>query len=322
MTKCPVCGVKLGKKIPEFCNICGWDTGEDFTLSPGLYQPDEEDRLRYIRRLDNAKKNWSYRIKLEKKLAEKPKEVIKEVIVEKFVEKEVIREVVIEKIEEQSNPQTNMVLVEKGKNEAGVMEASYYIGKYQVTQKEYKDVMGYNPSSFEDCENHPVEQVTWYDALEYCNKLSKRDGYKVAYSITKIARRGNNITKAKVIIKDGANGYRLLSSNEWEYAARGGNKSKNYKYSGSNNIDEVAWYYENSGNQTYPVGVKKENELGIYDMSGNVWEWCFDTINVSSRVLRGGSWCYGAYGCGVDYVISNDPVSRYGGIGVRYGRTK
>ena len=149
---------------------------------------------------------------------------------------------------------------------------SYYIDKYEVTQADYEKVMGHNPSHFK-CPICPVENVSWNDANEYSKIVGKR----------------------------------LPTEAEWEFAARGGNKSKGYKYSGSDNIDEVAWYSDNSGHKTHPVGTKQPNELGIYDMTGNIFEWCSDWYGEkyygqsneynpqgppsgTSRVLRGGSW--------------------------------
>ena len=119
----------------------------------------------------------------------------------------------------------------------------YYIGKYEVTQEQWEKLMGSNPSKFKGA-NLPVEQVSWDDCKLFCNKLGRW--------------------------------FRLPTEAEWEFAARGGNKSKGYIYSGSNNLDEVGWYDLNSGGKTHEVGQKTPNELGIYDMSGNVREWCFD----------------------------------------------
>ena len=161
--------------------------------------------------------------------------------------------------------------------------SSYYICKYEVTQALWRAVMGSNPSYFKG-DNLPVEQVSWNDCQTFINRL-------------------NNYT--------GRN-FRLPTEAEWEFAARGGNYSRHYKYSGSNYISDVAWYDGNSGNRTHPVGTKQANELGLYDMSGNVYEWCSDGYGSyssysqndptgpnsgSRRVPRGGSWRSNARYC-------------------------
>jgi formylglycine-generating enzyme required for sulfatase activity len=157
--------------------------------------------------------------------------------------------------------------------------------------------MGNNPCWFKG-NTLPVEMVSWYDAVEYCNKRSLQERLTPAYTI-----KGTNVAWNR-----NANGYRLPTEAEWEYAAKGGNGSPgNYEYSGSSRADAVAWYEANSKEETQPVGRKASNSLGLYDMSGNVWEWCWDwygdyssesqrdpagSSSGSFRVLRGGSWYY------------------------------
>ncbi len=195
--------------------------------------------------------------------------------------------------------------------------SDFYIGKYEVTQKEWVEIMGSNPSQFKS-DNLPVEMVSWYDVVEYCNKRSIKEGLKPYYNIDKNKTDPNNKSeydniKWTVTINSGADGYRLPTEAEWEYAASGGQMSKNYTYSGSNHADEVAWYWRNAGdkylsgnwnwsaiennnNKTKAIGVKKPNELGLYDMSGNVREWCWnwygdsDSNSGSFRVVKGGGW--------------------------------
>jgi len=178
---------------------------------------------------------------------------------------------------------------------------SFSIGKYEVTQREYQEVMGTNPSKFKGglsapAGNLPVEQVSWFDAIEYCNRRSVKEGLTPAYSGS-----GDNIT-----CDWDANGYRLPTEAEWEYAAKGGSSDPAaYEYAGSNSVDTVAWYDGNSEKRTHEVGTKAPNSLGLYDMSGNVWEWCWDwygsyasgpqtgprgASSGSFRVLRGGCW--------------------------------
>ncbi|MDR1847902.1 MAG: formylglycine-generating enzyme family protein [Bacteroidales bacterium] len=175
--------------------------------------------------------------------------------------------------------------------------SDFYIGKYEVTQAQWKAVMGNNPSYFKG-DNLPVEQVSWDDVQEFIKRLN--------------AMTGKN--------------YRLPTEAEWEFAARGGNSSNGYTYSGSNSIGSVAWYDGNSGSETHTVGTKQANELGIYDMTGNVWEWCSDWYDSYSgdsqtnpqgansgsyRVGRGGGWGDGASSCRVAGRYYTSPVNRY-----------
>jgi formylglycine-generating enzyme required for sulfatase activity len=183
-----------------------------------------------------------------------------------------------------------------------VTVGSFYLGKYEVTQKEYQEVMGTNPSYFKgdlpaQAGNLPVENVSWYDAVEYCNRLSEKEKLASAYTIS---GSGNNRT---VTWNRSANGYRLPTEAEWEYACRAGTTTA-YN-TGANITDDTGWYEDNSGDTTHPVGQKPANAWGLYDMHGNVgescWDWCgayptaaqTDPVGApsgSSRVSRGGSW--------------------------------
>lgn len=144
--------------------------------------------------------------------------------------------------------------------------SDFYIGKYEVTQGLWKQIMGSVPGEYKG-ENYPVEQVSWIDCVNFCNKLSEYYGYSRCYSVY-----GNAVT----LLNNGKGGIRLSTEAEWEYAAKGGMKSMGYKYAGSDNIADVGWYYYNSNGKTHTVGSKNPNELGLYDMSGNVEEWCWD----------------------------------------------
>jgi len=213
----------------------------------------------------------------------------------------------------------------------------FYIGKYEVTFDEYDafcDATGRSkPSDWGwGRGTRPVIKVSWWDAIAYCNWLSKNEGLSKAYD-----SQGNLLDKNGRIAVDISyvEGYRLPTEAEWEYAARGGKQSKGYKYSGSDDVDEVAWYYSNSGNKTQEVGNKAPNELGIYDMSGNVWEWCSDWyVSYSSsaqtnpynytpgwgRVYRGGGWLSSATGVRVAYRVNYSPTVAYNDLGFRITR--
>lgn len=248
-------------------------------------------------------------------------------------------------------------------HEKSLTISDFYIGKYEVTQIEWFKVMGSNPSEFKGDNwqvemasnpsefksgNLPVEMVSWYDCVEYCNKRSIKEGLKPYYNINKDKKdtdnkNENDNIKWIVTINTKANGYRLPTEAEWEYVAGGGQESKSYTYSGSDIADEAAWYWMNSGDEklsgfwnwpaiqsnhdkTKSVGLKKPNELGLYDMSGNVREWCWDwyedpdTNRVSNRVLRGGGWLGDVFCCELSFRDGWNANSRGNDTGLRVCR--
>ena len=185
----------------------------------------------------------------------------------------------------------------------------FYIGRTEVTQAQWNAVMGNNPSEFKG-DDLPVEKVSWNDAMEFCEKLNSTGKAPSGWKFT------------------------LPTETQWEFAARGGNKSNGFKYSGGNDLDEVAWYSNNSNSSTHPVGQKDANELGLYDMSGNVYEWCLDTENGDSstlkaeftrdnwtsttqKALRGGQWGSSASACRPLRRISLFSGSRNNDLGFR-----
>ena len=261
------------------------------------------------------------------------------------------------------NPVTNMIFVEWGGFLMGseysdfwgdhgndlekpihtVMVSSFSIGKFEVTQKEWFDVMGTtlrqqrdrsNRSSYlhGEGDDYPMYYVNWYEAVEYCNKLSLKEGLTPAYTINEKGVTWDRKT----------NGYRLPTEAEWEYAASGGSiplgkRGEHYLYSGSNTVDDVAWYSGNSSGMAHEVGKKSPNTLGIYDMSGNVSEWCWDLYEKYSsesqmdpqgaalgtiRVFRGGSWDSNIYSTRYTYRYRTNPSERNRNIGFRVVRSK
>ena len=220
--------------------------------------------------------------------------------------------------------------------------------KYPTTQKMWLEVMENNPSGFKG-DNRPVETVSWWEVLEYCNRLSEKYGLEPVYELSKssegtlmIKESGGKIVSPDKVNFKNTEGFRLPTEVEWEWFASGGQKAIeqgtfNYIYSGSNNIDEVAWYYENIGKfddaSTQDVGLKNSNQLGLYDCSGNVWEWCYDTIefdengdykNIKNgnlymyeafdlsntyRRVKGGSWGNGNKDCAIFHRGCNQAVN-------------
>ncbi len=188
----------------------------------------------------------------------------------------------------------------------------FYIGKFEVTQTQWREIMGSDPPELiKGCDKCPVERVSWNDVQEFLKKLNARTGKK----------------------------YRLPTEAEWEFAARGGNKSNGYTYSGSNTLENVAWFDKNSNSKIHGTGGLQDNELGIFDMSGNVWEWCNDWYKADyyknspkqnpqgsssgdSRVVRGGSWSGNSLNCRVANRLLSAPTYRFGSIGFRVARYK
>lgn len=197
---------------------------------------------------------------------------------------------------------------ENEKHIAAVSIKTFQLNRYEVTQEEWRAVMGMNPPelTFEECDRCPVEKVSWKEVDEFIHRLNDKTGKQ----------------------------YRFPSESEWEYAARGGQDSKEFKFAGSRKLEEVAWYQETSTGKTHPVGLLTPNELGLYDMSGNVYEWCQDHFQETykgtptdgeawehpegvKRVLRGGSWDHPATRCRVCSRSSWSPIKRYKDVGLR-----
>ena len=204
--------------------------------------------------------------------------------------------------------------------------------------------MGYNPSRFKGA-NKPVEILNWWEVLKFCNKLSEKYNLKPVYDLSQeekgilkiIHLDGEIVEEDKSDFKN-TEGFRLPTEAEWEWFARGGQKAIDegtfdYKYSGSNNIDEVAWYYENSGaknkeGRTQNVGLKEANQLGLYDCSGNVWEWCYDMPDDESiedgivyRKLKGGAWISNLELCQNFFCTTENAIFEDVDIGFRIVRT-
>ncbi len=207
-----------------------------------------------------------------------------------------------------------------------VTVSSFSMSTYEITQGQYEELMGSNPSHFSYLAGYallPAENITWYNAVSFCNTLSTREGKAPVYTID-----GTSVTADM-----SKNGYRLPTEAEWEYAARGGRYSNYFNFAGSDTVGDVAWYSSNANGQTHTIGEKDPNELGIHDMSGNVWEWCQDWSAVygtgtdedpsgpstgSERILRGGSFEHAAE---AQYTArcrhQTPPTNVHNGIGFR-----
>ena len=218
--------------------------------------------------------------------------------------------------------------VEKGLTftEITVKVDDFYIDDFVITQGDWNQIMDYNPSYFKN-DDLPVESIGWYEAVLFCNKKSEKDGLQPCYAIN-----GEHVECDFT-----AAGHRLPTEAEWEFAALGGNKSKGYRYAGSDKLDEVAWYAKNAGKTTHPRGQKLPNELGLYDMCGNVFEWCWDwwgkldcdymdnptgPTTGTMKVVRGNNWVNGASTSDLNRRVHRGADARTHHQGFRIARSK
>ncbi len=232
---------------------------------------------------------------------------------------------------------SDMVLVQGGSlpdiGNGAITVASFCIGRCEVTWAEWQTVRDWSATNGYDigsagagsATNHPVQWVNWYNCVKWCNARSQMEGRTPVYytdeGLTLVYKTANVLYP---YVNAAADGYRLPTDAEWEFAARGGMKSLGYEYSGGNDLNAVGWYWDNSSDGDKTVGTKASNELGLYDMSGNVWEWCFDWypgLEGSERVQRGGGWDGDANYCRSAYRGYHSPVDRYSSVGFRAARS-
>jgi formylglycine-generating enzyme required for sulfatase activity len=223
-----------------------------------------------------------------------------------------------------------------------MIPGNFFIGVYPVTQKQFLDLMAFNPSLTVENENCPVDGVSWYSAVEFCNKMSEAESLQPYYDLKAVRRRANNSLEGAEVTILGGDGYRLPTEAEWEYACRAGSITPWCFGDQVLDVGHYAWYYDNSSMESHPVGLRKPNSWGLFDMHGNVMEWCYDwygetyyqqcvdgaeeTENPTgpaegiTKVLRGGAWQFGAEATRCAYRNSSVPAAMSGVIGFRVCR--
>ena len=220
-----------------------------------------------------------------------------------------------------------------------ILPGNFFIGVYPVTQKHFLELMEFNPSIVTDNEDCPVEGVTWFSAVEFCNKMSEAESLLPYYEMKAVRRRANNSIEGARISILGGDGYRLPTEAEWEYACRAGSITPWCFGDQVLDVGLYAWFYDNASQETHPVGQRKPNSWGLYDMHGNVMEWCFDWYNDlyyqqcteeevdpigpsdgAAKVLRGGAWQFGAEATRCAYRNSSVPDTVAGVVGFRVCR--